>query len=396
MLFLGMLYAWSIFVPPLSAQFSTWTSPQMSLTFSISMILFCIGNIISGKLATILSSRWLFLLAGGLLFAGFLGAAGSLSFASPTSTLWGLYLFYGGCCGLGVGIGYNNLVGTLLRWFPDRVGVASGIMLMGFGLGGLVLGSAVTVFIEWVGLSHTFIGLAICISLVLVISALCIRKPRENEVRNLPVQRKQLKASNSRRHAVQFTPSEMLRTSAFWIFFLWLICVSSGGLIVINSAVPLAKSFGLFAGMGLVVSLFNGGGRIVHGAIFDKFGSPFAFICNSCMLLTAGIILFLAVKWDSSLLLLIGLPLIGLSFAGAPAITSAAVNVFWGARNFPANFGITNCNLIPAALLGPMVSSALLGQSGGDYSTTFMLIMGLGVIAIILSFLLIMQVKKIR
>ena len=395
MLFLGMLYAWSIFRTPLQSMFQDWTTSQLSLTFSISIMTFCLGNIISGKLAAIVSSRVLFLAAGVLLFAGFLGTSFSLSPDSPATSLILLYIFYGGGCGLGVGIGYNTLIGTLVRWFPDRVGLASGIMLMGFGMGGLVLGGIISVLISKIGLSQTFITIAICIAAILALSALRLKKPDAATERQLQALKKksgdQTKTSLKRPDS---TSSEMLRSPAFWLFFLWLICISSGGLLVINSAAPIAESFGVLAVMGLIVSLFNGGGRVFYGLIFDKFGAGVAILCNGCMLFASGAILLLAAKTNSTLLLFIGLPLTGVCFGGAPAITSAAVNFFWGAKHFPANFGLTNCNLIPAALLGPMVSSTLLQRSGGTYDTTFMMMVVIGVIAIALSFFLLAFMRK--
>lgn len=397
LLFLGMLYAWSIFRIPLRDLFPDWSSSQLSLTFSISIICFCLGNIISGKLAATLSSRTLFLLAGVLLFVGFMGTAFGLSPQHPSRSLAVLYLLYGGFCGLGVGIGYNNMIGTLVRWFPDRVGLASGIMLMGFGMGGLVLGGIVSILFDLIGLSPTYVTLAVCIAAILGISALLLDKPDAHTSRLLqahgqgpgPEQKKKLKR-------IEATSSQMLRSPSFWLFFLWLICISSGGLMVLNSAALIAESFGIIAVMGLIVSLFNGGGRIFYGALFDKYGVGISVLCNGCMLFLAGITLLLAAKTGSAFLLFIGLPLSGVCFGGAPAITSAAVNALWGARHFPANFGITNCNLIPSALIGPMISSALLEHSGGSYNTTFMMMGFLGVVAIVLSFLLIQEIKKMR
>lgn len=395
MLFLGMLYAWSIFRAPLQGMFQEWTPSQLSFTFSISIMTFCLGNIISGKLAALVSSRLLFLSAGTLLFAGFLGTSFSLSPESPSTSLMLLYFFYGGCCGLGVGIGYNTLIGTLIRWFPDKVGFASGVVLMGFGMGGLVLGGALNIFIAKLGLSQTFIGIAICVAAVLALSAIRLKRPDAATERKL----QSLKKSSARQSKTlvkrpDATSTEMLCSPTFWLFFCWLICISSGGLMVINSAAPIAESFGILAVMGLIVSLFNGGGRVFYGLIFDRFGAAAAILCNGFMLFASGVILLFAVKTNSAFLLFIGLPLIGVCYGGAPAITSAAVNFFWGAKHFPANFGLTNCSLIPAAFLGPMVSSALLERSGGTYDTTFMMMVGVGIVAILLSFLLMALMKR--
>ncbi len=180
LLFLGLIYAWSIFKVPFSGIFPDWTISQMSLTFTLSMIFFCLGGFAGGLLSKHFSVRVRYLIAAVMLFAGFF-VVSTLKAENPAASLTMLYIFYGVFGGGGVGVGYNTTIGTINKWFPDKVGLASGIMLMGFGLGGLVLGSAVNSMIGSMGLFPVFRILAIVIAVICVLAALIIKSPSAEE-----------------------------------------------------------------------------------------------------------------------------------------------------------------------------------------------------------------------
>ena len=175
-LFLGLIYAWSLFRAPFSEVFKTWTVAQMSMTFTISMIMFCLGGLIGGQLGKKFGVKVRILIAAVLLLVGFFMVS-TLNPADASGSLMKLYIFYGIFGGGGVGIGYNAVITTITKWFPDKVGLASGIMLMGFGLGGLALGSVVTKFIAGIGIFSTFKLLAIAIFVVLLVAAIIIKAP---------------------------------------------------------------------------------------------------------------------------------------------------------------------------------------------------------------------------
>jgi OFA family oxalate/formate antiporter-like MFS transporter len=176
LLFLGLLYAWSVFRRPLSEAFADWTTSQLSMTFTISLIFFCIGGFFSGHLIRRTSARTVALLAAALLFFGFFGAS-RLASGDAGHALAKLYIYYGVLCGTGVGIGYNSVISTVSRWFPDRPGTASGMLMMGFGMGGIILGNVVSVAIEKSGLFRTFFGLAIATAVVMAVGAMFLKSP---------------------------------------------------------------------------------------------------------------------------------------------------------------------------------------------------------------------------
>lgn len=382
LLFLGLIYAWSIFRTPFGELFPDWSISQLSLTFTVSMIFFCLGGFAGGLLSKMLSIRTRMLIPAVMLFIGFF-AVSTVDPEDPATSLTMLYIFYGVLGGGGVGIAYNGVIGTLNRWFPDKVGLASGIMLMGFGLGGLVLGSVVNSMIGSMGILAVFRMLAVVICAVCVLAALIIKAPGEEDLARLSAP-----AGNSRQKAgadaKNYTAAEMLRTARFWIFTIWAILLNSAGLLVINSAASISVAYGGTAVLGMIVSLFNGAGRIVAGNNFDRHGRKMSTIVNTAFMLGAGILLTLGGMSGKYIFILCGLVFVGLAYGGCPTITSAYINRAFGPVNFPTNFSIANFSLIPAATIGPMISSALLESAGGSYDTNFYAIVCFALAALVM------------
>ena len=389
LLFLGLIYAWSIFRTPLNELFPDWTISQMSLTFTISMIFFCLGGFAGGLMSKKFSVRTRFLISAVMLFIGFF-AVSAVKTSAPAASLTMLYVFYGVFGGGGVGLAYNAVIGTLNKWFPDKVGLASGIMLMGFGLGGLVLGSVVNSMIGSMGILPVFRILGIVIAVICVLAAFIIKSPSEQDSAALAQLAAAAKGSVSQKAPASkdYSAGEMLKTARFWFFTVWAILLNSAGLLVINSAANISVAFGGTAVLGMIVSLFNGAGRIIAGNNFDRFGRKAATIVNNSFMLAAGIFLTLGGMSGKYAFILIGLIFVGLAYGGCPTITSAYINKAFGPANFPTNFSIANFSLIPAATIGPMISSALLEAAGGSYNTNFYAIIGFSAAALVMWVLL--------
>ncbi len=378
LVFLGLIYAWSIFKAPFNAVYADWTVSQLSLTFTISMIFFCLGGFLAGILLKRLKPALVLRAAAVLLFAGFFGVS-RLNPEEPEKSLYLLYLLYGVFCGGGVGIGYNTIISTVNKWFADRAGTASGVMMMGFGLGGIILGSAVSAFIGQIGLFSTFAALAAGIAVILIAGAFFMKIPES------PAEGK---AAGSEMAGKNFTAPQMLRTPSFWLFMLWAVLLNSAGLLVINSAASIAVAFGAPAVLGLVVSVCNGGGRVLMGAFFDRFGRKPSMLLNVIFTFSAGACLLMGAKALGAALIFVGLMLAGVGYGGTPTLTSAFIHSEYGPQYYPVNFSLGNFSLIPAALLGPMISSALIEGSGGAYDSTFLMIVVLACAAFAVRLLL--------
>ena len=389
LLFFGLIYAWSLFRTPFSELFPDWTISQLSMTFTISMISFCLGGFAGGLMSKRLGVRTRFIIAAAMIFVGFF-AVSMVKTDNPGTSLAMLYIFYGVFGGGGVGVAYNTVIGTVNKWFPDKVGLASGVMLMGYGLGSLVLGSVVNVLNGTIGALAVFRVLAVAITVITIIAAMIIKVPGPEDSLALAelaasVNGKSSDNKESSAPAVQrnYAVGEMLKTARFWCYEMWNILLSAAGLLVINSAANISVAYGGTAVLGMIISLFNGAGRIIAGTDFDKFGRKTSTIINTAFMLAAGISLTLGAFTFKYVFILLGLIFAGLSQGGCPTITSAYINQAFGPANYPTNFSVANFALIPAATIGPMLSSRLLDASGGNYDTSFYAIIGFAVAALV-------------
>jgi OFA family oxalate/formate antiporter-like MFS transporter len=259
--------------------------------------------------------------------------------------------------------------------------MASGVLLLGFGTGGMLLGSIVNALTGSFGLPATFLILAILMTVVLVLGSFFITPPKQ------PVVSPDLNRSSGREEIArkEYTPTQMLASPPFILYFLWMIAIVASGLMILNSAAVITAKFGAPAVLGLIVAVFNGAGRVVFGILFDRLGRNGAMLADSGAMVLAGVFLFAGSAFDSLPLILVGLPLVGISYGGAPALTSVFVNEFYGAKNYAVNFSIANFSIVPSAVIGPLLSSALLEGSGGSYGSTFVAIALFGILGLALN-----------
>ena len=399
LLFLGLIYAWSIFRTPFSAIFPDWSVSQISMTFTISITFFCLGGFVGGLLSKKLSAKVRLIISAVLLFTGFF-VVSTLDTANSAASLNKLYIFYGIFGGGGVGLAYNVVISTVNRWFPDKVGLASGMMMMGFGLGGLILGAVVNSLITSIGIFSVFKFLSFAIGAICLVAAIIIRLPRDEESKMIASHIKTVEKSDEKtiiekeNPSKDFTPSDMLKTPSFWFFVIWAVLLNSAGLLVINSAANISVAFGGTAVLGMIISLFNGAGRIIAGNNFDRFGRRTATLINNVFMAIAGLLLTAGGLTGSFVLIVIGLIFVVLSYGGCPTITSAFVNKAYGPKHFSINFSIANFSLIPAATIGPMISAKLLEAANGNYNTSFFAIIGFSVAAAVMMVLLNISNKK--
>ena len=379
LIFLGVLYAWSFFKTAISAVFPMWDQKQLSLNFTIMMICFSLGSLLGGKLSAKVSRRGLAILAGVLLFVGFM-AMSFLPVSNPGLARIMMYLFYGGCTGLGVGIGYNAVLTGVNSWFPDKVGTISGILLTGFGLGSLILGLFADKLLQTISLFAVFRILGIACAVVVIGGAMFIRTPSADTI--LPAPGKKTETGRD------YSTAEMLRTPTFWIYFLWNLCMSATGMLVINNASSIAVFFGVAATVGLAVSVFNSCGRVLIGGSMDRIGWKGTMFLTNAVMIGAGVLMVLGNKLSLFPVVLGGMLLAGICYGGGVTISASLIRTFYGSKNYPVNFSTCNLVSIPAAIIGPMISAALVDAAGGSYGTTFLMVIIMGGVSLVLNIMI--------
>jgi OFA family oxalate/formate antiporter-like MFS transporter len=378
---LGVLYAWSIFRQPLGEMFPGWTPVDMSWVFTITMLGFLSGGVVSGRLMLKIPPRFIVLMGSALLFVGFFGAS-RIDSADSRGSLLTLYIFYGICCGFGIGMPYNAILSAMLKWFPGREGIASGVMLMGFGFGGLALGSAIGGLISSFGLNTAFVILAIGMTAIMTGGSFVIKTPKDAATGS-PASTPAPESDSDR---TDYTPMQMVHAASFPVLVLWTVAGATAGLMVMGSAATMAVFYGASAGIGLLATVFNGLGRIFFGVLSDRFGSRSTMAVCGAAILASGILMLSGSLNGYLPLILVGMPLAGLGYGGSPVTTAAFVNRKYGSTNYAANLSIVNFSVIAASVAGPLLSGRLQEMEGGGFSGTFIAIAALGLAAILLSF----------
>ena len=307
-----------------------------------------------------------------LLFTGFFFIS-RIDASKPGQSLIFLYVFYGVLCGTGVGIGYITAISSVVPWFPGRAGLASGVLLMCFGLGGMALGSVVNNVISSAGLHQIFLILAIANAVVIAVGSNFVKLP--------PAVHPNASAVLTGR---DFTTVQMIKDPTFIIYFIWSVAMGSAGLLIVNSAAVIAAAFGAPAVLGLIVSVFNGSSRLVFGQILDRYGRKTSMLISCSLLLTAGISLYFGAITHNAVLIIIGIMATGTCYGSGPTTSSVIMNKIYGPKHYAVNYSITIFTLMPSAFIGPMISSALIDMSDGAYNYSFIMI----IILALLSFFL--------
>ncbi len=380
LLFAGLVYAWSVLSTPIAAEFTDWSKAQLSMTFTIVMIMFCIGSLLCGLLSGKLSAKMSVRIGAVLFLLGFF-------LASRTQSLAMLYIGFGVLCGLSSGLCYNAVMSTMVRWFPDRPGLISGVLLMGFGGGSFIIGKLYQAWtpVEIGGWRASFLVMGIIIFVVLAICSFFFVAPGADFV---------APAAKNSKAAVkiagkEYKPLEMVKKPSFWLYYVWAIALSAAGLALISQAsgvvweASASQTAGAVATIVGLISICNALGRVLFGGMYDKYGRSLSMqLVNILFIITSGV-LILALAAKSVVVVIIGFILGGLAYSGITPTNSAFCRSYFGPANYPVNFSLINSNLIFASF-GSTVSGALFDASG-SYNVTFFLIIGLAVVGILCS-----------
>ena len=380
MLFAGVLYAWSILKSPLVTEFG-WGASGLALNFTLAMSFFCIGGLLGARISKRAGYKTALLIAGLLSAAGFL-----LTAALQGASVMMLYITYGVLAGSGIGIAYNVTIATVSAWFPDQKGLCSGCLMMGFGASALVLGNAAdTLFKSDLGWRMTYVVLGISICAVLVLAGLLLRKPDAQTVLPQPKTAKS-GVAESFEHK-DYTSRQMLCRPSFWMAFVNISFLAAVGSSVISFAKNLALSVdapeALAVSLVGVLSVCNGVGRILTGALFDAVGRRKTMLCANVLTIGAAAVVLLAVCIGSLPLCVVGLCLTGISYGACPTITAAFTSSFFGMKYFSTNMAFMTFTVMGGSLIATLSNKVL--ELTGGYTATFAMLLMLTFAALVLN-----------
>ncbi len=368
MLVAGFIYAWSIISAPIAADFPEVSNAQLSLTFTLCLIFFCLGGMAAGMLSKRIPVRVNVMISAGLFLLGFF-------LVSRVSSLPMLYISYGVLCGTASGVAYNSVMNVMPQWFPDRHGLISGVLLMGFGASSMIVGAAFSAVTPDVpgAWRNTLLIMGVIMAAILFAGSFFFRIPEQDE---LPP----MKASAGGMGGPEVTAAEMFKTSRFWLFYAWFTLLSATGLVVIAQS----RNVALTAAPGLepttvsfvvgLISVSNGLGRVLFGALFDKIGRRRTMILV-ILSFVLGLVMLSLCLTGSTVLLVAGFVFIGLGYGGGPTVSAATVKHFFGRENYSVNFSIMNTTLIVASFAS--TAAASIYDVTGSFVTVFALLFAL-------------------
>lgn len=372
---LGAAYAWSVFRIPLVKEFG-WSIAQVSFTFTISF--FCLGC------TSVLGGLWMNRKGPRVvaIFAGLMWGGGVFLASFSAHKLWWLYLTYGLIGGTGLGMGYIVPVAVLVKWFPERRGLITGIAVGGFGAGSLLAAPVAGRLMQSVGLMPTFACLGIAFAALAAGSGFFMRNPPEGW---RPAGWRPTAAQLAQRSDRDYTLSEALRTWQWWAICGLMSINTIAGLSVVSQASPMFQEIGKVSAVTAaslvgLISVGNGLGRVVWAGISDHVGRKTAFLA---MYLVQAV-LFWTFHWISSPVLLAAVTfIIVVCYGGAYGITPAFAADYFGARNIGPIFALMLLPWAFPAAFGPLLF-AYLREATGGYNQALYLIAGIMTVAIAL------------
>ena len=373
----NLQYAWTLFVQPL--QIGTgWRLSDIQFAFTLFILCQTWVQPLDGWLIDRLGPRG-FISAAGVLCG--LGWAG-MGYASSLPMLYGLYCM----AGVGAAFVYSGSIGSALKWFKERRGLASGIMAAGFGGGTALFIPFISSMIGSTGYRSAFVATGILQGVVILGVAQFLRHPPAEPV----VAKVAGSTAPSQVEKRQFTTLEMLRTPQFYLMYVMFVLMATGGLLVTANAGPMARSWGLTAAALTLAAtlspLANGASRIFWGWASDRLGRENTMVF-SFLLQAVCLYLVIAVGQQSAAWFAFTLVLVYFTWGQIYALFPATAADYFGTRHATSNYAVLYTAKGTAAILGGWVGALLFERFGnwevGFYGSAIMALVAAGMAVVL-------------
>ena len=375
---LGAVYAWSVFRGPLVKQFH-WSIEEVTFTFTISIFVLGVAAFFGGLWQTKVGPRTV------ALVGGFLYGLGVFLASFSANKLWWLYLSYGVIGGIGVGFSYIVPIAVLVKWFPDRRGLITGIAVGGFGAGALVTAPAATHLIQSVGVLQTFAYLGIAYLVITMGTGYFMRNP---PVGWKPEGWVPSATQTVQRAATDYTLGGALKTWQWWALWTLLFLNTSAGISIISQESPMFQEIGkvsviVAAGMVGIASIGNAAGRVFWAWISDAITRRWTFVVM--FLLQVGLFWILPGVSSATGLAVLAF-IILLCYGGGFGAMPAFAADYFGSKNVGPIYGLMLTAWGTASAFGPLLI-AHMRQSSGSYTSGLHVVAGIMAVSVILPLL---------
>ncbi|MEH7460157.1 OFA family MFS transporter, partial [Bacillus sp. JJ1127] len=363
---LGTIYTWSLFNQPLVSKFG-WELQAVAITFSITSFSLSFSTLFAGKLQQKIGLRKLVAIAGIVLGLG-------LILSSRVSSLPLLYILAGVVVGYADGTAYITSLSNLIKWFPNRKGLISGISVSAYGMGSLIFKYVNGMLIDTVGVSQAFSYWGITVLILVLVGSCFLREAVTNEAVS--------QTSNN-----DYTTREMLRTKQVYLLFFMLFTSCMSGLYLIGMVKDIGVQLvGLSAATAAnavaMVAVFNTIGRIILGTLSDKIGR--LKIVSATFVIIGLSVFTLSFMQLNYAIYFVCVASVAFCFGGNITIFPAIVGDFFGLKNHSTNYGIVYQGFGFGALAGSFIGVLL-----GGFQPTFITI---GVLCIV-SFIIAISIR---
>ncbi|MGA9767946.1 MAG: OFA family MFS transporter [Blastocatellia bacterium] len=372
---LGAVYAWSVFRVPLAKQFG-WSISQVTLTFTISIFVLGIAAFFGGLWLNRKGPR-IVALTGGVLYS-----VGVFLASFSSGKLWWLYLSYGVIGGIGLGFSYIVPVAVLVKWFPDRRGLITGIAVGGFGAGALVTAPVAERLIQSVGVLATFAYLGIAYLIVTVVCSNFMRNPPDGWQ---PEGWTPSASQTSQRAARDYTLGDALRTWQWWALWLLLFLNTSAGISIISQEAPIFQELTgassiVAASMVGIVSIGNAAGRVFWAWISDAVTRRATFFI---MFLLQVLLFWFLPSVSSAALMTVVAFIILMCYGGGFGTMPAFAADYFGSKNIGPIYGLMLTAWGFASAFGPLLI-AYMREANGVYRGALHVIAGVMALSMLL------------
>jgi OFA family oxalate/formate antiporter-like MFS transporter len=361
----GAVYGWSVFRIPLTKSYG-WTVSQVTLTFELAILMLGFASFVGGLWMRRVGPRRVAAVAGlcyglGVVIAGQVGGHLGL-----------LYLSCGVVGGIGLGLGYIVPVATLIKWFPDKRGMITGLAVAGFGAGALITAPVAERLISWVGVSQTFTTLGLIYLVAVTGSAAFMKNPPEGY---RPEGWQPPAGQQEQRSDKDYTVGEALRSWQWYGLWAILFLNTLAGISIISQASPMAQELShadavAAAGLVGIISIANGAGRFLWAWFSDVVGRRQVFLM---MFVAQAIVFALLSRVHSFIGLAVLAFIILLCYGGGFGTMPAFAADYFGPQNVGSIYGLMLTAWGFAGVLGPTLI-AQVRQHTGHYTAALELI----------------------
>jgi OFA family oxalate/formate antiporter-like MFS transporter len=375
---LGAVYAWSVFRAPLVSQFG-WSISEVTFTFTISIFVLGVSAFFGGLWLNRKGPR-VVAIVGGVLYG-----LGVFLASFSANKLWWLYLSYGLIGGIGLGLSYIVPVAVLVKWFPDRRGLITGIAVGGFGAGALITAPVATALIQRVGVLSTFAYVGIAYLFVTVVAALFMQNPPEGWQ---PAGWTPTTSEASQRAGRDYTLGQALRTWQWYALWLLLFLNTFAGISIISQEAPIFQelvgvSAVAAASMVGLASIGNAFGRVFWAWVSDLMTRRATFFVM--FLLQVLLFWFLPNARAVSVMTVLTFVVL-MCYGGGFGTMPAFAADYFGSKNVGPIYGLMLTAWGSASAVGPLMI-AYMRQTTGSYRGALHVIAGVMAISTLLPIL---------